>query len=151
MTIMTVGELLDRGWDFETRFIAYYTEIREHSANNDVRLLTYYLARHRRHQEEALAGLTSDMRRHLRKVELTFDVPFDIDADFALPACAPEAVTGDELIEIAIRHDRELVSFYRTILLQPLSDDVRGFLEALVRLEERDIMMLKKMLAMNYF
>jgi hypothetical protein len=151
MAIVTIGEILDRGRDFETRLEAYYAEIRDCSTDNGVRLLTYYLARHRRHQEQALAGLDTETLRHVRAVELKFGAPFDAFANLRIPDLAPAKVTGDGLIETAIRYDGELVALYRTILGQPLSDEARAVLEALIRVEERDIVMLKKMLAMHYF
>lgn len=151
MAIVTLGELLDRGQDFETRLEAHYAEIRDRSTDNGVRLLTYYLARHRHHQEIALDGLDPAALHRLRSVELKFDVAFDPSAESAAPAGTPETVKGDALIEAAVRHDGKLVSLYRSILAQPLNDETRAVLEALIRVEERDIVMLKKMLAMHYF
>ena len=60
-------------------------------------------------------------------------------------------VTGEDLLQSAISHDAELITLYRSILEQPLGEEVTIFLESLVRVEERDIVMLKKTLAMNYF
>jgi hypothetical protein len=151
MAIVTVGELLDRGRDFETRLEAYYAEIRDRSTDNGVRLVTYYLARHRRHQAMALGGMAAEVLARVRNVELKFDAAFDPTKELRLPEIAPEAIKGDELIECAARHDGQLVSLYRFILGQPLNDDVRAVLEALIRVEERDMVMLKKMLAMHYF
>lgn len=151
MAIVTIGEILDRGRDFETRLEAYYAELRDGSTDNGVRLLTYYLARHRRHQDQALAGLDADTLRHVRAVELKFGPPSDASANLRLPALDLAKGTGEGLIEAAIRYDGELVALYRTILGQALGDEARAVLEALIRVEERDIVMLKKMLAMHYF
>lgn len=151
MAIVTVGELLDRGKDFEARLEKYYAEIRDRSSDNGVRLVTYYLARHRRHQEIAMADLPPETLQHVRKVELKFDVPFDPAEEFRIPHFKPEEIKGDELIELAVNYDRDLISLYRSILAQPVNDAVRSVLEALIRVEERDLVMLKKMLAMHYF
>lgn len=151
MAIVTLGELMDRGRAFETRLAEYYAEVRDRTTDNGVRLLTYYLARHRRHQDEALESLTPAMAKRVRKVELKFDVPLEDATSFRLPPFDPAAATGDELIRAAIAYDTELVEFYRSILAQPANDEVRGVLEALIRFEERDIVMLKKMQAMHYF
>ena len=151
MTIITVGELLDRVQDFEARLDAYYAKIRDCSKDNSVRLLTYYLSRHRRHQAIALEGLSSKILKKIRKIELQFEVPFDTTAERRLPKFKSETVRSDRLIETAIRHDGTRVSLYRSILAQPLPDDACAVLDALVRLEERDMVMLKKMLAMRYF
>ncbi len=151
MAIVTVGEVLDRGREYEERLAAMYAKVRDLSPDNGVRLLTYYLARQRRHQEMALAGIDRQTLRQVRSVELKFDVPFDPDAEFNLPDIVPETVRGDELIKIAVRHDDTLVGLYRAILEQPVKADARAVLEALIRVEERDLVMLKKMLAMHYF
>lgn len=151
MAIVTVGEILDRARDFEAQLERRYAEIRDCSQDNGVRLVTYYLARHRRHQDQALAGLDAALIAHVRAVELKFDTPFDVSSRLRFPELAPETVTGDELIEAAIGYDGELVALYRRVLDQPLNDEVRAVIEALIRVEERDIVMLKKMLAMHYF
>jgi hypothetical protein len=151
MAVVTVGELLDRGHDFESKLDAYYAEVRDQSPDNSVRLVTYYLARHRRHQERALGELDPNILQHLREMGLTFDASLDAAAGPRLPDFAPEAVKGNVLIEAAVSHGKGLVSLYRSILAQPLNEDVQTVLEALIRVEEREIVMMKKMLAMHYF
>ncbi len=151
MGILTIGEILDSARNFESRLEALYAKIRDNSTDNGVRLLTYYLARHRRHLDETLAGLDAETLRHVQAVEIKFSAPFDALADLRIPGLDPAKVTGDELMEAAIRYDSELVALYRTILSQPLGAEARAVLEALIRMEERDIVMLKKMLAMHYF
>ena len=151
MAIVMLGKLLDRGQDAEIHLEANYSKIRDRSADNGVRLLTYYLARHRHHQQKALDRLDPDMRRRLRKVKLKFNAPFDPTAELRPPDFAPESVNGIMLIEAAVSHDSKLVALYRSILAQPIGDDVREALESLIRVEERDIVILNKMLAMHYF
>ncbi len=151
MAIITIGEVLDRIRDFEIRLEAFYAQIRDNATNDGVRLLTYYLARHRRHQDQALKEADAQTLRHVRMVELKFDVLSDASVKLRIPDISPAKATGDELIEAAIYYDTELVRIYRAILSQPLGDDVRAILEALIHVEERDIIMLKKMLAMHYF
>lgn len=151
MSIASMGELLDRGKSFETRLERYYAEIRDRSTDNGVRLLTYYLARHRRHQEQALAGQDEAAILRVRTVGLKFDVPFDPAKNFHLLETPPETVTGDQLLAAAIAYDSELVSLYKSILEQPVGDEAASVVAALIRVEERDIVMLKKMLAMHYF
>ncbi len=146
MAIITVGDILDRGRHFELRLEKHYAEICDQTDNSGVRLVAGYLARCRLRQEKALAEFVPTQLGHMRKVELKFDIPFypvrDLDA-------AP--LSGDDLLESAIRHNAELIELYRSVLQQPLNDEVRGLFEALARIEERDLVMLKKMLAMHYF
>lgn len=150
MAIVTVGDVLDRAQDFELQLERYYAAIRDQSSDNGVRLLTYYLARHRRHQEAALAEQDPDVVHRVRTVELRFDIP--LNPPRTLPfSQTPEAIRGETLLEMAIEHDSNLVAVYRAILDQPVGDDVQSLLEVLIRMEERDIVMMKKMQAMHYF
>lgn len=151
MAIVTLGDLLDRGREFEVSLETYYGSIRDRSRDNGVRLLTYYLARHRRHQEETLAEYDKSLIDRLRKVEIRHDVLADPNRQFQLPDTTYEEVTGAELLGAAARHDQTLIDLYRAILKQPIIDEVRAVLEALIRVEERDIVMIKKMIAMHYF
>lgn len=151
MAVFTLGELLDCAQDAENHLEASCSAIRDRSTDSGVRLLTYYLARHRHHQKSALSGLASGVLRHLRKVELSCDLPFNPATELCPPDFAPDSVDGKMLIEAAVSHDRKLVVLYNAILVQALNEELRAVLKALVKVEERDIIMLKKMLAIRYF
>ena len=60
-------------------------------------------------------------------------------------------VTGQELLDAAVRYDAVLVDLLRSILNQPLSQDAIALLESLIRVQERDIVMLKKTMATHLF
>ncbi len=151
MAIVTVGELLDRARVFEDRLAKRYAEIRDQTEDNGVRLLTYYLARHRRHQELALADCDRAQIDRTRKVELKHDIPFDPEKLSRQIDVPVDTITGDRLLQTAIAYDQALIDLYRAILEQPLNDEVRALFESLKRIEERDIVMMKKMVAMHYF
>lgn len=151
MATATVGELLDRGRECETRIMEYYEAIRNRSSDNDVRLLTYSLVRHRRQQAKALAGLAADILRPLSKMELEFVGSGDPAEGFRVPAFAPETIKGKELVGAAVDYDGAWVALYRSILARPVEDDARAVLESFLRMEERDIALLKKILSMHYF
>ncbi len=151
MAFVTFEELLKRAEEFERKLERYYAEIRDRSKDNGVRLLTYYLARHRRHLDRALETLSPEERREIGTVRLKYDVEFDPESDIELVGKEIEHIRARELLESAISHDEELVRFYKRILDQPLSDDARSLVAALIRIEEKDIVMMKKMIAMNYF
>lgn len=148
MAIATLGELLDRGAEFEALQERFYATVRDSSSDSGVRLLTYYLARHRRHQAHAMEDLDPELIKHLRKVELQIDLE-SLMKD--VPPLPPKDVTGDQLLESAIRYDTEMVAMYRSIASHPLGEEAHAFIESLIRLEESDIVMMKKMLAMHYF
>ena len=82
---------------------------------------------------------------------MKFDISFDPEKNFHLLKAPPKTVAGDQLLQAAIGYNGELTALYRAILEQPVDDNARPVLEALLRVEERDIVMLKKMLAMHYF
>jgi hypothetical protein len=151
MAIVTLGELLDRGAEFETRQESFYARVRDGSADNGVRLLTYYLAKHRRHQAEATGDADPALIKRVRKVELKLDVNIATVPTALSQGVTPETVTGDQLLETAIGYDAEMIAMYKAIAAQPIGEEARAFVESLIRLEERDIVMMKKMLAMHYF
>ncbi len=80
---VTFGDLLDRASAFEERVAHYYASIRDSSAGNEVRLLTYYLARHRRHQKHGLADLDADQKERFRAIEMEHDIRFVPEKSFA--------------------------------------------------------------------
>lgn len=151
MGIVTIRSLLDRAKEFEKRLERYYGSIRDESKDDGVRLLTYYLSRHRRRLDHALAGYGPEDLDRLCRVQLKHDVEFDPEKGFTLMKTPPPAVKGRELLEAAVGHDAQLVALYRQMLQQPIGQEASSLIESLIRLEEKDIVMLKKMIAMNYF
>lgn len=151
MAIVNIGDLLDRAADFERRLEQYYAEIRDRSKDNGVRLLTYYLSRHRRHLPEVLKEYSPQVIEQVRKIELKQDIPFVPEKEFQAMGTAPDAVRGQELLAAAVKYDTALATLYREILEQPLIGQAQELFDSLIHVEERDIVMLKKMAAMNYF
>lgn len=151
MAIVSIGDLLDRASSSENKLERYYASIRDCSRDNGVRLLTYYLARHRKHIQEALDNFSSQEVERIRKIQLKYDIDFNPEREFHLMKTPPEEVEARELLEAAVAYDQQLVDLYKKILEQPMSDEARSVVEALIRIEERDIVMLKKMIAMDYF
>ena len=151
MAIVTMEDLLNRAAEFERKLVEFFADIRDKSEDNGVRLLTYYLARHRNHLDQALEVLESDGVLRVRRVQVKYDIDFQPDKALKLVEMEPTTVKADELLNSAIAYDEQLIRLYRSILEQPVGEEAKALLEALVRIEERDVVMLKKMLAMNYF
>ncbi|MFH1006152.1 MAG: hypothetical protein V1800_01455 [Candidatus Latescibacterota bacterium] len=151
MAIVSIGDLLDRAGAFEEQLGKYYAGIRDASKDDGVRLLTYYLSRHRRHLQGALKDLTAGEIERIRSVRLKYDIQLHPEKDFHLIETSPCEVKGEELLNAAVEYDFELIGLYKKILQQPLGPEVSAFVESLIRVEERDIVMVKKMLAMHYF
>jgi len=151
MAIVTVGALLDKAEQFEQRLERYYAAIRDESEDNGVRLLTYYLSKHRRHLRRALSDLDTAKIRLIRRIELKYADDVDLEKGLHITKTPARDVKGEDLLESAVEHDAALVQLYKGMLRQSLIAEVHAFLEALIRVEERDIVMLKKMLAVHYF
>jgi len=151
MAIVSIGDLLDRAGAFEERLAEYYAAIRDASKDDGVRLLTYYLSRHRRHLQQALKDFSAGEIERIRRVRLKYDIEFHPEREFHLMETPPREVKGQELLEAAAGYDTELISLYKKILQQPLNEEATAFVESLIHVEERDIVMLKKMVAMDYF
>ncbi|TFG65161.1 MAG: hypothetical protein E4H36_00830 [Spirochaetales bacterium] len=151
MAIVTFENLMNRAQEFEQKLERYYAQIRDESKDQGVRLLTYYLARHRRHLDRALSELSAEKRAHIFKLQLKYDVDFSPEKNFKLLDKAVEDVRSALLLEAAVGYDEELIHLYKSVQSQPMSEEAHALVESLIRIEEKDVIMLKKMIAMNYF
>jgi hypothetical protein len=151
MAFESIGDILDRAAEFESKLERYYAAIRDESQDNGVRLLTYYFSRHRNHLADALKGFDSGKIQRIRKVKLKYNVDFDPEKAFHLLKTSPKEVRGMELLETAVEYDEELVALYKKLRDQPIGPEAIVLVESLIRVEEKDIVMIKKMIAMNYF
>jgi hypothetical protein len=149
--IVDFADLLDRAQEFEDKLEYYYASLRDQSQDNGVRLLTYYLSRPCRHLQEGLNNVDAVALARVRSIKLKHDVEFHPEKDFHIMELPPEQVKGKDVLEAAVQYDGTLVKLYKSILNQPLPKEAAELLESIVRIEERDIVMLKKMIAMNYF
>ena len=151
MAFVNIGDLLERAIEFEAKLEQYYAAIRDESEDNGVRLLTYYFSRHHHHLKDALNDYSTEKLERVRKIKIKYDINFDPEKAFHLIKTPPRDVRGRELLEAAVGYDAELVNLYKQILQQPLGPEAQVLIESLIRVEERDIVMIKKMIAMNYF
>ncbi len=144
-------ELIERALEFERELEHYYAEIRDTTQNEGVRLITYYLSRHRRRLQQAIDNLQKGTLEHLFKVKFKYDIEFAPEKDFHPLNKAIPDITGDELLEAAANYDVQLIELYKKILSNPMNVEASSFVESLIRMEEKDVVMLKKMLATHYF
>ena len=151
MAIASVGDLLDKAAKSEIAIEDYYARLRDETKDEGVRLLTYNFSRHRRHLEDALSSCQPARLKRIRSVLLKHAVEFSPESEHGVLGKPAGDVNGKQLLEAAIQYDEGLAGFYRRILEQPLTGEARELFESLIRVEERDIVMLKKMLAMDYF
>jgi hypothetical protein len=151
MAFVNIGDVLERAREFEERLEKYYAAIRDESQDNGVRLLTYYLSRHRRHLQQAVDEMEPELVEHINKVRLKYDIDFSPEKAFHVMKISPTEVKGNELLDAAVGYDQDLIGLYRQVLEHPLSTEAKVFIETLIRTEEKDIVMIKKMIAMDYF
>lgn len=149
--IVSFKQLIERALEFEEQLENYYIEIRDTTQNEGVRLITYYLSRHRRRLQRAIDNLEKNTREHLFKITFKYDIEFTPEKDFhPLNKPIPD-ITGQDLLEAAANYDLQLVALYKKILAQPMNPEASSFVESLIRMEEKDVVMLKKMIATHYF
>ena len=151
MAIVQLGELLDRACQFEDRLASYFAALRDQSPDNGVRLLTYYMSRHRRHQRDVLSQLTPDLLKHIREIEVRHDITFQPETAFHALKIPHAEITGKQFLDAAVRYNETLVAIYRQILDEPVNEEARKVIESMIHVEERDMVMMRKMMAMHYF
>ncbi len=146
---ITFGEILDRQQLQENRLEICCAALRDDPASDgNLRLLTYYLARRRRHQAVAAGAMSEQSIQKARSA--------DFDSE-AIPPCAelPDitaaSTTSDAFAGIALRHARALCSLYHALLERAPNEPAGILLRALIDLEERDIAMLRKLRTSHYF
>ncbi len=151
MSRQTVEDMLERAREFERRLEAYYADLRDRATNDGVRLLTYYLARHRRHLPEALDSFSKSQLKRLHRVPLESEAPPFHPGECFAGKELPSSVSGDELLRVAVELVEALIDFYRYLAEHVHDDDARGLIECLLHIEETHVVELKKTIAMNYF
>ncbi len=151
MAFVSIGDILDKAADFERTLELYYIEIRDNTPNNGVKLLTYYLSRHRRHLRDAINNIEKTDLNKIRKVKLKYEVGHYFVKEFHPMKTPVTDVGGDELLEAAVGYDKKLIALYEKIQNQPIPEGTRNFIGSLISIEQKDIVMLKKTMATHYY
>lgn len=151
MSVVTVGEMIDRAKTFEEKLERYYADLRDRATKDGVRLVTYYLARRKQHLPQTLRDYPAGQLERIRQTPFKYD-----EADLDLEKCfdgkdLPSDTDAERLFEVAIEFVDQLIAFYRHLSEQQLGKDVQGLFGSLLKIEEKDIVELKKMRAMHYF
>jgi hypothetical protein len=151
MTVLNLGEILDRAQDYERLLESYYADLRDRTTCDGTRLLTYYLARHRRHLLEALRTFTSSDLVYVQRTPLKYNGPgLPLEADLEEKKLSPDA-KAEQLLDAAIELVEALASVYRWVAEQDLGTKPLGLFVSLLKMEETHIVELKKIKAMDYF
>jgi hypothetical protein len=151
MAFVSIGDILDKAAEFEKGLESYYIGIRDNTSNEGVRLLTYYLSRHRLHQKEAFDSIKKDELLRIKKVKLKYDIVFDMEKELHPLEKSVTEVTGRDLLEAAVEYNQKLIELYEKIQKQPLLEEANSLIECLISIEKKDIVMLKKTMATDYY
>jgi len=151
MPCTTIGELFDTAAEFEKRVVYFYAELRDKSPDNNVRLLAYYLSRHRKHLSDVMGTCNAELAERIRSTVLPAHISFTPYKDFYIIAKPVETIEGTELIDAAIHYDSSLLHIYNQIIALPIFEQARDKFQTLVDTEKRDLTLLKKMREMHYF
>lgn len=150
MAVTNVACVLRRAGDFEHQLMNYYLDLAEQSTREGVRLLTDYMGRHRRRLSEALERFSAEEYRRISALPLRYE-PVSSECDHFEARVLPPDATATEVLDLAIEFDECLISLYRQVAQQDVEPEVKELFESLVRMEERDEVMLKKIKATHYF
>ncbi len=150
MSVTTLGDMLDRIQDFEGRLEGLYADVRDRTTNDGTRLLTYYLARHRRHLPSALASCSSSQIEKIRRTPLKYDGPAFEPRSSLEGVELPASVVANEVLATSIALVEKLTAVYRWIADRKLSDDAAVLFGSLLRIEESHLVELKKIRAVDY-
>jgi hypothetical protein len=144
MAVATVGTMLDCAQEFQGTLERFLAGVRDTASNDNVRLLTYYLARFKNQLPDTEGIFTDEQLQLMRTVPLRI-----IDSEFVPDRCfdgrylSPDA-SVDELLETATELAGILLSFYQWLLHQPTSNEARGLLDRLIKTQENSLEKLKK-------
>ena len=151
MAFVNIGVILDKAAEFEKKLESYYIQIRDNTVNEGVKLLTYYLSRHRLHQKEAFSTINKEGLQRIKNIKLKYDIEFDLGNELIRISRSLMDVTGRELLEAAVEYNQKLIVLYEKIQKQALQEEANNLIECLISIEKKDIVMLKKTMATDYY
>ncbi len=150
MAIITIEDVLKHAERFEQMLADFYADLSEHSYREGVRLLTNYMARHRKRIDQALEKLSPEQVRRICSAQLRYE-PHAADCRCFDKIKLPDDPLAAVVLDAAVILDECLGRLYRQVLQQPVDEEIRELFESLVRTEQRDEIELKKIKAMDYF
>jgi hypothetical protein len=151
MPVTTIGELLDAVADFELRAETFYSDLRDHSGDNNVRLLAYYLSRQRRRLLGLMKDCEPDIAETIRNTIPTEAIAFSPHDDFFVIQTPVTEVEGKDLLVAAQNYSATLLKLYDLILALTSEEQAQDIFTSLIKTEKQDVTMMKKMQAMHYF
>ncbi len=151
MAIVNIGSLFDEIARYEESAERYYADLRDRASSDGVRLLTYYLSRRKKHLPEALSLLGHHDLQNARQFPILISEDNVPGPAFFEAHRLDDAATGDELLSIAVTFTEIPLALYNKMVEIVPIGTAHGVFRTLSVLEQRAVVELKKIRAMNYF
>jgi len=149
--IYKIGDLLDILDHIEVCFEKYYKTVSNKSADNNAKLLSYYLGRHHRRFLSELSRQSAAKQQKIRDRKIRRKISIMPGDWLTLLSTPPRLITGKNLLEIAIAYNKTLATVYKDLLSLKLRGDVMVLIRNLDEFEKHEAESFKKMRSMNYF
>lgn len=148
MQFVNVEDVLDHAKRFEDMLVDYYGRLSDRALHEGVRMLAQHMAHRQQRIIRALNTFTPEQLNEIHRTPVRYE-PEAADCNCFRGRELPADATTGEVLEIALAFDECLARFYRQILRQELSEEVRDLFDSLLRLEEGDEIQLKKIQAVQ--
>ena len=148
MQFVNVEDVLDHARRFEDMLVDYYGRLSDRAVHEGVRMLAKHMAHRQQRILRALSSFTPEQVIEIHRTPVRYE-PEAADCNCFRGRELPADATTGEVLEIALAFDECLARFYRQILRQELSEEVRDLFDSLLRLEEGDEIQLKKIQAVQ--
>lgn len=148
MQISTLGRMLEKADECIHGLENYLMNIRDTSADDRTRLLTYYLARHKTFLREVLQSFPPEFVEDIKRLKLRISED-DFRPDCAVEACCKGRVSREEVLAAVSELDSVLASLYEWLKGQvyPAASDVLELLQKKHESAMVDIAKIKEQLA----
>lgn len=147
----TLGEFLDSLASFEARMTEWYAAIRDHTPDNKVALLTYFLCRHGSRLAKLQNETPPAALEHIRLVKCPQTGYDSLTASFSKLQVNPSAIEGLQLLQTALDYQTALTNILKTLQRTVRDRTASTFFSNLSVHEDRDIVRLRKMISSSYF
>ena len=151
MAEATVGSMLDSAKEFETVLVDFLRDLRDRVKNDNTRLLTYYVARHKRHIEAIARMFPPEKLEEIRRIPLkAINSRFISERCFQGTYLASDA-SARELLDTAIELIDVLLCFYEWLAGQPAQKGADELIDSLINVEEKGLRDLKNLVEKHVF
>jgi|GEM_PF-5167002 rubrerythrin len=151
MAIVNLGSFLDEIAKFEQSAEQYYADLRDRTRNDGVRLLTHYLARRKQHLPQAMSLIKQQDLEEARRFPVLLSEDQVPGPAFFAEHRLDDNADGGRLLAQAIIFTETLLQLYEKMVEMIPSGPAHGLFRTLTVIEQRAVVELKKILAMNYF